>query len=422
MKGKTAALAALLALGATAAFVPAAAQPSHTLDLSREERAAIAALQAAAAGYDRAAQDGALAAARAAARGAGARHAIAHYQFEFGRARGDAAMQSQAVDALVEGGLATNAELPALLAHQAARAYSAGQTDRTDRLLARIVELQPSNPVALADYGQFKSRVASRGQYLVADRTTAVTLFARAIAASEAAGRPAPQAWYLRAMATGYDSTRPPVNAAVLAPQTIAFARGLVTNYPSRSNWRDALLAYRELSAADPTLDLDIRRLARATEAMLGERDYMEGAEALNRANMVGEAKAVLDEGVSRGMLDAAKPAVAQLIATVNRRLAADRAGLPRLRTQAQAAATGGAAREAGDAHFGHGQYAEAVELYRLALQKGGEDPNLVNARLGAALALAGRRPEAEAALRAVAGPRADLAGFWLAWLARRPA
>jgi tetratricopeptide (TPR) repeat protein len=422
MKGKTAALAALLALGALPVLLPsAAAQVPHPLDLSREERSAIAALQAAAAGYDRGAQDGALAAARAAARGAGARHAISHYQLEIGRARGDAAMQSQAVDAMVEGGLATNAELPALLAHQAARAFSAGQTDRTDRLLARIIELQPNNPVALADYGQFKSRVASRGQYLVADRTQAAALFARAIAASEAAGRPAPQAWYLRALTTSYDSTRPPVGATQLAPQAVAFARGLVTRYPSRFNWRDALLAYRDLSAGDPTLDLDIRRLARASEAMLGERDYMESAEALNRANLVGEAKAVLDEGVAGGMLDAAKPAVAQLIATVNRRLAADRAGLARLRTQAQAG-TGAAARAAGDAHYGYGQYAEAAELYRLALQKGGEDANLINARLGPALALAGRRPEAEAALRAVTGPRADLAGFWLAWLARRPA
>ena len=72
--------------------------------------------------------------------------------------------------------------------------------------------------------------------------------------------------------------------------------------------------------------------------------------------------------------------------------------------------------------HFGHGLYAEAAELYRAALQKGGEDPNLVNTRLGAALALAGRRPEAEAALRAVTGPRADLAGILagLAVAARR--
>ena len=80
------------------------------------------------------------------------------------------------------------------------------------------------------------------------------------------------------------------------------------------------------------------------------------------------------------------------------------------------------AAREAGDAHMGFGEYAAAVELYQAALQKGGEDANLVNTRLGAALALAGRRAEAEAAFRAVTGNRADLAGFWLAWLARRPA
>ena len=421
MMGKTAALAALLALGALPFLGPAFAQPSHALDLSRDERSAIAALQAAAAGMDRGAQDAALAAARAAARGAGARHALAHYQFEIGRARGDYAMQGQAVDALVESGLATDAELPALLANQAARAYGAGQMDRTDRLLARIVELQPNNPVALADYGQFKSRVNSRGQYLIADRTAAVSLFRRAIAASEAAGRPAPQAWHQRALATAYDATRPPATAG-LGPQAVAFARGLVAAYPSPLNWRDALLAYRDLTPSDPALDLDIRRLMRAAQALSGERDYMETAEALNRAGLIGEAKAVLDEGLSRGMLEATKPAARDLIAAVNRRLAADRAGLARLRTQAQAAAGGGPAREAGDAHFGHAQYAEAAELYRLALQKGGEDANLVNSRLGAALALAGRRPEAELALRAVSGPRADLAGFWLTWLARRPA
>ena len=131
----------------------------------------------------------------------------------------------------------------------------------------------------------------------------------------------------------------------------------------------------------------------------------------------------MLDEGVSRGMLDDQRSPRSR--AADDRGPAGprrERAGLARLRTQALAAATGAQARAAGDAHFGHGQFAEAAELYRAALQKGGEDPNLVNTRLGAALALAGRRPEAEAALRAVTGPRADLAGFWLAWLARRAA
>jgi hypothetical protein len=39
------------------------------------------------------------------------------------------------------------------------------------------------------------------------------------------------------------------------------------------------------------------------------------------------------------------------------------------------------------------------------ALQKGGQDPNLINLPPGALLALASRRPEAEAALRAVYRP-----------------
>jgi tetratricopeptide (TPR) repeat protein len=130
----------------------------------------------------------------------------------------------------------------------------------------------------------------------------------------------------------------------------------------------------------------------------------------------------VLDEGTTGGMLSASEPIVRQLNTANNRRATTQRAGLARQRTAALAAATGTAAREAGDAHMGFGEYAAAVELYQAALQKGGEDANLVNTRLGAALALAGRRAEAEAAFRAVTGNRADLAGFWLTWLARRPA
>jgi hypothetical protein len=36
------------------------------------------------------------------------------------------------------------------------------------------------------------------------------------------------------------------------------------------------------------------------------------------------------------------------------------------------------------------------------------------------ALALAGQKAEAETALRAVTGPRAGLANYWLLWLAQR--
>ena len=61
--------------------------------------------------------------------------------------------------------------------------------------------------------------------------------------------------------------------------------------------------------------------------------------------------------------------------------------------------------------------FLKAAALYRAALQKGSIDANLANTRLGMALALAGQKAEAEAAFKAVTGPRADIAGYWLVWL-----
>src|SRR5688500_7260213 len=295
---------AVLAASTAAAQQPVAARP---LTLTPQERAALLALQAAAAGPDRIAQDAALAAARAAASGADARYAVAHYQAEIARARGDGRMLGEAVDALVASGLATADELPSLVANQAARAYAIGEYQRSERLLARAVELQPTNAALLADLAQVRSMQASalirnaraaEGQAMIRD---AVSLLSRAIEVQRASGQTVPESWRLRALALAFD--------ARLAPQGIALARDLVTAHPTPLNWRDALLSYRQLAAPDPTLELDIRRLIRAADALSGERDYLELAQALRTANP-SEAKAVLDEGVSRGILDTSEAQV----------------------------------------------------------------------------------------------------------------
>ncbi len=421
MKASRVAVAAWLGACGLALAVPAALpaqQPARPLVLSREERTAVNALQAVVASGDRAAQDAAIGAARSAARGADARYAVANLQYQIARARGDTPMATQAIDEMAASGVPDAAELVPLLASQASRTYSAGDMRATDRMLTRMVELQPNNGPVLADAAELKARLG--------DRAGAVALMQRALAAQRAAGQVPPESWYQRAVALAFDGR--------IAPQTAAFGRELVAAYPRPMNWRDALYAYRQTAAPpapagsasaaplDPALDIDIKRLVRAAQALSGERDYLEFANALIAARLPGEAKAVLDEGLSRGMLTATEPRVRDLVTRTTAPAAAGRAGLATSRTRALAAATGQPARESGDLFFGYGQYAEAAELYQAALQKGGEDPNLVNTRLGAALALAGRRPEAEAGLRAVTGPRADLAGFWLAWLARRTA
>ena len=82
------------------------------------------------------------------------------------------------------------------------------------------------------------------------------------------------------------------------------------------------------------------------------------------------------------------------------------------------AAPTGREARIAGDTFYGYGEYAQAAELYRAALQKGGEDANLLNIRLGASLAGArqtrggaGRLPRRDRAAPAACRLLADVAG-----------
>jgi tetratricopeptide (TPR) repeat protein len=390
----------------------------HSLSLSRDERTALQALELAARGTDRAAQDAALAAARAAAQSEDARHAFAHYQLEIALGRQDAQLSATAVNALVSTG-APGHEMPSLLASQARTAFFQGEVPQAERLLARAVQLEPDNTQLVADHAQLKAAIGMallRGGRRPEAQTQfqeAVELLQRAIQLQQAAGQAVPESWYQRATALASDYS---------IPQRVTLARALVTAYPTHINWRDALHVYRQAVQPDPALDLDIRRLLRAAGGLSGERDYLEFAQALNRAELAGEEKAVLEEGVARGMLSASEAVVRQMTTANTRRATTARSGLARARTQALAAATGAAARAAGDSHFGFGEYATAAELYRAALEKGGEDPNLVNTRLGAALAMAGQRAEAEAALRAVTGPRADLAAFWLAWLARRPA
>ena len=409
MKPSGAILAASLSVAAVAAAAQAPvplAPPARSLALSPAERNVVAALGNSLASPDRAAQDQALAAARVAARSPEARYATGYYQLQIADRRGDAALRAQAVDILVESGQPTAAEAVPLLANQASRSLVAGDLPRTDRLLARMIELQPNNPSVLADYAELKVRRGEPGN--------GVILLVRAIEAAQASGRPAPESWHLRGLALAFDGR--------LAPQAGIFGRALVANYPSAVNWRDALLAYRELAPADPTLGIDVQRLMRTSGALSGERDYQEYADAAVRAQQIGEAKAVLDEGVARGMIQTTRVPRELTAATAVRAATTERGRLAGLRTAALApAGTGQQARTAADLHFGNGLYSEAAELYRAALAKGGEDPNLVNSRLGAALALAGRRAEAEIALRAVTGPRADLAGLWLAWLSRRP-
>jgi len=398
--------AAASALPSTALAQPGAIAPAVALTFTPQERAALAPVSQALMSRNWAAAAAALPAAQAAAQSPSARYAVGRFELAIGMGTVTAEQQLRGIERIMSSGAAQPAEVAALLRLQAQIYNDRREYERAEGALNRLAQLQPNNPETLALLGQLSRARDNSAQ--------ALNLFQRSLAASDAAGQRVPESRYKLALALALQGNQ--------REATADLARRLVTSYPSVVNWRDALLSYRDVAQLDAGSTLDIWRLLRATGALAGERDYLAAANAFDQANLAGEAKAVLDEGVAQNMLRASESATRTLITRVNGRATTERGGLAARIASGRSAAAGAPARTAADLLIGNGRYAEAAELYRLALTKTGEDADLVNLRLGEALALAGQRAEAQAALTAVGGQRAELARLWLAWLAQRPA
>jgi tetratricopeptide (TPR) repeat protein len=266
----------------------------------------------------------------------------------------------------------------------------------------RYLQLVPDDAAVMVEVAELQRRTKNNAK--------AVELMNRAIATQErVSGAKADESWYRRALAIAYDSN--------MAAETVKASEALVKAFPSGQNWRDVVLIFRESNKLDDQANLDALRLQRAASGLTGERDYYEYAETASMRGLPGEAKAVIDAGVAAGALNLSKPVVKELNTKAAGEIKADKAGLPAAGREAKAAATGRQALATGDAHLGYGEYAQAAELYRVALQKGGVDPNVVNTRLGIALARSGDKAGATAAFNAVtAPPRGQLARYWAIW------
>lgn len=372
-------------------------------DLSGEESAAILPAYRAVQASDWATASGALAGAQAGAQTPAARYLVGQLMLQIGRGTQNRQLQAQAVDAMLVSGGAPAEAMTTLLTTQVDFAIQANNFAAAEAPLTRLLEANPNDVDMILRLAEVKNRL-NKGQ-------EAGALFQRALQASQASGQTPPEALYRRLLGAAYQARS--------AQSAGELSRGLVRAYPNPTNWRDALVIYAELGSANSALKLDTYRLMRAASAMTNERDFVELSEAANEVRAFGEVKAVLEEGLRRNIFAANAAYARERLDLVNRRVQGDRESLGGERAGVMAGSDANAALRLGDAYFGYGDYAPAAELYRAALQKGA-DANLANTRLGAALALAGQRAAAETALRAVTGPRAELAQFWLLWLAQR--
>ncbi len=269
-----------------------------------------------------------------------------------------------------------------------------------------LLAMNPSDAGLLVEIAELQRR---QGQ-----NAKSVATLQQGIAVQEKSGTKADESWYRRALAIAYDSKLP--------AEITATSEALVRAYPSPTNWRDVLIIFRDNNKLDDQGNLDVLRLMRANSALTGERDYAEYAETATIRGLPGEAKAVLDEGIAKGALKSSTPFVKELLASVNPKIAGDKASLPGLEKEARAAANGRAALATADAHIGYGNYAKAAELYKVALAKGGVDANTVNTRLGYSLGRTGDKAGATAALATVTTPpRGQLAKYYQTWVNNQP-
>lgn len=379
-----------------------AAAPKMTL--SKEFRAAAgpaqAAIKANAAGAD-----GAVAAAEAAATTPDDKFVAAQLRLQVGSAAKDTAMQQKAVLAMIASGSAlSTVDMPRLQFYAGQFAYQANDFPKAIQYLTEAERLgyKSGNQDALL--------LLAEANFKANNIPAGLAHVEKAIAASTAAGTKPPESWYARASSVAYK--------AKLNAESAKWTREQVRAYPTKDNWRSALVVYRDAATRDGNLNLDIFRLMRLTKSMAGERDYYEFASLSTERGLPGEAKSVIEEGFATGAVPSSSRALNELRGMATSKIAGDQASLAASERQANAAATGRVASATADAYLAYGQDAKAVTLYQTALSKGGVDVDAVNTRMGIAMLRSGDKVGARAAFSSVKGPaRADIAAFWLLWL-----
>jgi tetratricopeptide (TPR) repeat protein len=337
-----------------------------------------------------------IAAARKVAKTKEDRYLIAQFQLQAALTAKDNVATAAAVDAIAATGLLEPAKLAATYSSLGSAFYSQKMYDLAAGSLDKALAIDPRNVDALETIGEVR---VAQGR-----KAEAVDYFQRAIEALKASGQKPGENVYKRALSVAYDAS---------LPVAVDLGRQWAAAYPNAESWRNSVAIYRNMMKVDTKGTLDLLRLLHAANALTGA-DYSTYASAAIEQSNFAEAQTVLDQGIAAKQLNAGDPAIKEaLTALKTKPKPADADLVAAIKT----APSGVALVRIGDGYYGLGEYAKAAEVYRQALAKPDADAATANLHLGMALARAGDKAGAAAALNAVTGPRADIAKFWLLYL-----
>lgn len=377
----------------------AAAQAAPQIKLSPKAGPAIMALQTAVNANDVANIPAKAAEAKAVASTPDDRYAIAQLELKAAVTAKNFEAAAAAVEAISASGFASPAQVAQLADAIGIELFRAKKYDRAAAMFDKAVAAVPGNADYLVALAETRSAMGRNPE--------ALQLMQKALSLPGAGGGKQPENNYKVAFMLAYGAR---------SQQAVEFARQWVAAYPSAESWRNALAVYRNLNRLDVQGTLDLLRLMRATNALNTANDYILLAQAAAEQGNFGEAHAVMEEGLAAKKVNPADAAAADIINGLKSKPKPTAADL----AQAAASAKTSTAKMAvGNRYYGLGDFAKAAELYRGALAAGA-DANLANLHIGMALARAGDKAGATAALKAVTGTYAPIAGYWLLFVNQR--
>ncbi|HEY4070369.1 MAG TPA: tetratricopeptide repeat protein [Sphingomicrobium sp.] len=372
------------------------AQKTPTLKLSGKAQKAIIELQTAVSKADYANVPAKLAAAQAVATTPDDKYAIGQLQLKAALAQKDNAAMGAAVDAIASSGFVDATTSSKLYASYGTTLYNEKQFGPAAAAFQKAVTIEPKNVEVYSLLGEAKF---AQGQ-----KAEAAADFQRAVQLQTASGQKPDESLLKRAVSVAYEAR---------SPLAVDLGRQWVTNYPNPDSWRNSIAIYRNMNHPDVEGTLDLLRLMQATGAMTSAGDYALFAESAADQSNFNEAQAVMDAGIAAKVVD---PSSAQFRDIINGLKGKQKATAADLEAAAKMSPSAMNLLRIGDRYYGMGDYAKAAEVYRKVLGASGADKELANLHLGIALARAGDKAGAAAALNAVSGPRADIAKYWLVY------
>jgi len=193
-----------------------------------------------------------------------------------------------------------------------------------------------------------------------------------------------------------------------------------IVRYHSKPNyWENLLDSYRRKNNGD-RVTLGYYRLMNDVGVLKDKGDYMEMAQLGIEAGLPGESQAIVQQGISSGVLKsddkAEQSRFDRLLAASKKQADADRASLAQQAKDAEKAPQGQAKVGLGQAYLSYGQVDEAITSLEQGIKKGGvTDVDEAQISLGMAYLKKGQKEQAKQAFKAVkpGSKWSDLAELW---------